>query len=63
MNDAARGRDGHGHGDTDRSPGRVARAYGRLAMDEFLNKKEGYEITEADQQMMVAGQGSLSVSS
>ena len=25
-----------------------------MAMDEFLNKKEGYEITEADQQMMAS---------
>ena len=30
-----------------------------MAMDEFLNKKEGYEITEADQQMMASGQGPL----
>jgi hypothetical protein len=30
-----------------------------MAMDEFLNKKEGYEITEADQQAMASGQGQL----
>ncbi|APG87938.1 hypothetical protein SAMCCGM7_pC0739 (plasmid) [Sinorhizobium americanum CCGM7] len=29
-----------------------------MAQTEFLNKKEGYEITEADQQMM-AGQAQL----
>jgi len=28
-------------------------------MDEFLNKKEEYEITEADQQMMTSDQGQL----
>jgi hypothetical protein len=32
---------------------------GVMAMDEFLNKKEGYEITEADQQAMASGQGQL----
>jgi len=30
-----------------------------MAMDEFLNKKEGYEITEADQQAMASSQGQL----
>jgi hypothetical protein len=30
-----------------------------MAMDEFLNKKEEYEITEADQQMMTSDQGQL----
>jgi hypothetical protein len=30
-----------------------------MAMDEFLNKKEGYEVTEADQQAMASGQGQL----
>ena len=30
-----------------------------VAMDEFLNKTEGYEITEADQQAMASGQGQL----
>lgn len=28
-------------------------------MDEFLNRKEGYEITEADQQAMASDEGQL----
>ncbi|MER9673351.1 AhpC/TSA family protein, partial [Mesorhizobium sp. M0208] len=30
-----------------------------MAMNEFLNKKEGYEITEVDQQAMASSQGQL----
>jgi len=33
-------------------PGELPEPMNPLAMDEFLNKKEGYEITEADQEMM-----------
>ncbi|MGX9179264.1 peroxiredoxin-like family protein [Mesorhizobium sp. BHbdii] len=41
-------------------PGELPEPMGLMAMNEFLNKKEGYEITEADQQAMVAsGQGQL----
>jgi peroxiredoxin len=36
-------------------PGELPGPMDPLAMDEFLNKKEGYEITEADQQMMAFG--------
>jgi hypothetical protein len=40
-------------------PGELPEPMDVMAMDEFLNKKEGYEITEADQQMMASGQGQL----
>ncbi len=40
-------------------PGELPEPMGVMAMDEFLNKKEGYEITEADQQAMASGQGQL----
>ena len=30
-----------------------------MAAAEFLNKKDGYEMTEADQQMMATGHGQL----
>ncbi|MQW96576.1 AhpC/TSA family protein, partial [Sinorhizobium fredii] len=33
-------------------PGESPEPMDVMAMNEFLNKKEGYEITEADQQMM-----------
>jgi peroxiredoxin len=36
-------------------PGELPEPMDPLAMDELLNKKEGYEITEADQQMMAFG--------
>ena len=36
-------------------PGELPEPMDPMAMDEFLNKKEGYEITEADQQMMAFG--------
>ncbi|MGX9576282.1 AhpC/TSA family protein, partial [Mesorhizobium sp. f-mel] len=36
-------------------PGELPEPMDVMAMDEFLNKKEGYEITEADQQMMASG--------
>ncbi|MER8428237.1 peroxiredoxin-like family protein [Mesorhizobium sp. M1403] len=35
-------------------PGELPEPMDPMAMDEFLNKKEGYEITEADQQMMAS---------
>ncbi|SJM32116.1 peroxiredoxin-like family protein [Mesorhizobium delmotii] len=38
-------------------PGELPKPMDVMAMDEFLNKKEGYEITEADQQMMATGMG------
>ena len=40
-------------------PGELPEPMDVMAMDEFLNKKEGYEITEADRQMMASGQGQL----
>ncbi len=41
-------------------PGELPEPMDVMAMNEFLNKKEGYEITEADQQAMVASsQGQL----
>ncbi|RWM05642.1 peroxiredoxin-like family protein [Mesorhizobium sp.] len=40
-------------------PGELPEPMDVMAMDEFLNKKEGYEITEADQRMMASGQGQL----
>jgi hypothetical protein len=40
-------------------PGELPEPMDVMTMDEFLNKKEGYEITEADQQMMASGQGQL----
>ena len=40
-------------------PGELPEPMDVMAMDEFLNKKEEYEITEADQQMMTSDQGQL----
>ncbi|WP_354318207.1 peroxiredoxin-like family protein [Sinorhizobium fredii] len=40
-------------------PGELPEPMDVMAMNEFLNKKEGYEITEADQQMMASGQAQL----
>ncbi|WOS66128.1 peroxiredoxin-like family protein [Sinorhizobium fredii] len=40
-------------------PGELPEPMGVVEMDEFLNKKEGYEITEADQQMMTSDQEQL----
>ncbi|MGO7300500.1 redoxin family protein [Rhizobium leguminosarum] len=40
-------------------PGELPEPMGVMAMDEFLNEKEGYQITEADQQMMTADHGQL----
>ncbi|MGI0526758.1 peroxiredoxin-like family protein [Rhizobium giardinii] len=41
-------------------PGELPEPMDVMAMNEFLNKKDGYEITEADQQAMVASsQGQL----
>ncbi|RWB55642.1 MAG: AhpC/TSA family protein [Mesorhizobium sp.] len=40
-------------------PGELPEPMDVMAMNELLNKKEGYEITEADQQMMASGQGQL----
>ncbi|RUU02169.1 AhpC/TSA family protein [Mesorhizobium sp. USDA-HM6] len=40
-------------------PGELPEPMDVMAMNEFLNKKEGYEITEADQQTMASGQGQL----
>ncbi|RVC64257.1 MAG: AhpC/TSA family protein [Mesorhizobium sp.] len=40
-------------------PGELPEPMDVMAMNEFLNKKEGYEITEADQQMMGSGQAQL----
>ena len=40
-------------------PGELPEPMDVMAMDEFLNKKEGYEITDADQQAMASSQGQL----
>jgi peroxiredoxin len=40
-------------------PGELPEPMDVMAMDEFLNKKEGYEITPADQQVMTSDQGQL----
>ncbi|MER8911398.1 AhpC/TSA family protein [Mesorhizobium sp. M0854] len=40
-------------------PGELPEPMDVMAMYEFLNKKEGYEITGADQQAMASGQGQL----
>ncbi len=40
-------------------PGELPEPMGVIEMDEFLNKKEGYEVTEADQQMMTSDQEQL----
>ncbi len=40
-------------------PGEMPEPMDVMAMDEFLNKKEGYEIMEADQQAMASSQGQL----
>lgn len=40
-------------------PGELPEPMGVRAMDEFLNEKEGYQMTEADQQMMTADHGQL----
>ncbi|RRH90164.1 AhpC/TSA family protein [Mesorhizobium tamadayense] len=40
-------------------PGELPEPMDVMAMNEFLNRKEGYEIAEADQQMMASGQGQL----
>lgn len=40
-------------------PGELPEPMGVIQMDEFLNRKEGYEIMEADQQMMTFDQEQL----
>jgi peroxiredoxin len=40
-------------------PGELPEPMDVMAMDEFLNKKEGYEITDADQQAMASSHGQL----
>ncbi|WOS66027.1 peroxiredoxin-like family protein [Sinorhizobium fredii] len=40
-------------------PGELPEPMGVFEMDEFLNRKEGYEITESDQQMMTSSQEQL----
>ena len=40
-------------------PGELPEPMDPIAAVESLNKKDGYEITEADQQMMATGQGQL----
>ena len=40
-------------------PGELPEPMDVMAMDEFINKREGYEITAADQQMMTSDQGQL----
>ncbi|MDA9504855.1 peroxiredoxin [Bradyrhizobium sp. CCBAU 11386] len=40
-------------------PGELPEPVGVMAYSEFLNKKEGYEITESDHQMMASDQGQL----
>jgi hypothetical protein len=40
-------------------PGELSEPMNRLAAVQYLNKKDGYEITEADQRMEATGQGQL----
>ena len=40
-------------------PGELPEPMNPFAAVEFLNKKDDYEVTEADQQMMATGQGQL----
>lgn len=40
-------------------PGELSGPMNRLAAAEYLNNKDGYEITEADQRMAATGQGQL----
>jgi peroxiredoxin len=40
-------------------PGEMPGPMGAIAASEFLDRKDGYEITEADQQMKATGQGQL----
>jgi peroxiredoxin len=40
-------------------PGELPRPVNPLEATEILNKKDGYELTESDQQMMAAGHGQL----
>ncbi|TIU06675.1 MAG: redoxin domain-containing protein, partial [Mesorhizobium sp.] len=40
-------------------PGELPEPMDVMAMNEFLNKKEGYEITEVDQQAMASSQAQL----
>jgi peroxiredoxin len=40
-------------------PGELSEPMNRLAAFEYLNKKDGYEITEADQRMEATGMGQL----
>ncbi|MEY9999623.1 peroxiredoxin [Sinorhizobium fredii] len=40
-------------------PGELPEPMGVVEMDEFLNKKEGYDVTQADQQMMTSDQEQL----
>ena len=40
-------------------PGELPEPLDPIAARELLNKKDGYEMTEADQQMMATGMGQL----
>lgn len=40
-------------------PGELSGPMNRLAAADLLNKKDGYDITEADQRMMATGEGQL----
>jgi peroxiredoxin len=40
-------------------PGELSEPMNRLAAADLLNKKDGYDITEADQRMMATGEGQL----
>ena len=40
-------------------PGELSEPMNRLAAAELLNRKDGYDITEADERMMATGQGQL----
>ncbi|MGX1260842.1 peroxiredoxin [Sinorhizobium fredii] len=40
-------------------PGELPEPMGVVEMDEFLNKKEGYDVTQADRQMMTSDQEQL----
>ena len=40
-------------------PGELPEPMSVMAMDDFLNEKEGYQVTAADEQMMTADHGQL----
>jgi hypothetical protein len=56
---AIQGLDGDSCGPAGPRAGRTSRAKGLVGAAEFLNKKDGYEVSAADQQMEATGHGQL----